>query len=71
MNPENRIKKLKKELKKLKSIVKSDTIILTDVCNPNLRAEISLRDGVLLIEKILTEVIPPTEKREIIIKDNL
>ncbi|MRX40415.1 hypothetical protein GJU43_14095 [Flavobacterium sp. LC2016-23] len=69
MNTTKQIKKLKRALKELKTVVAKDTITLTDNCDPNLRAEISLRNGVLLIEKI-RKTVSENEDTEIIIIDN-
>ncbi|MEO6176930.1 MAG: hypothetical protein ABIP27_17385 [Flavobacterium circumlabens] len=71
MNQEFKIKQLEFELKKLKKVVKKmvkkDIIILTDKSDSKITAEISMRNGVLLIEKVKTEI---NRTSEIILKDN-
>ncbi|MEO6176764.1 MAG: hypothetical protein ABIP27_16555 [Flavobacterium circumlabens] len=67
MNQKRRIKELEFELRELKKVVKKDVIILTDQSNPKITAEISMRNGVLLVEKVTTEV---NRTSETILKDN-
>lgn len=66
MKLKTKIKLLKARTKELENIVKKDSIVLTDQCDPNVKVVISLRNGVFLTEKITTKI---TEHQDIITKD--
>jgi len=65
MKIKKRIKILETEISDLKKQVQSSGVTITDSCNPNLKAVISLNDGEFTIQKITTKSTP-----EIILKDN-
>lgn len=66
MKLKKKIKLLKAQNKELEKVVKNDCIVLTDQCDPTIRVEISLRNGVFLTEKITTKT---TVVQDIITKD--
>jgi hypothetical protein len=69
MKLKKRIKILETQVSELKKQVQSDRVVITDSDNPNLRAEISLKNGELKFEKITTTA-TKTETSELIFKDN-
>ena len=60
-----RIKILETQISQLEKQVQSNSVTITDSSNSNLKAVISLNDGVFTIEKITT-----TLKPQLIFKDN-
>ena len=68
MKLKKRIKILETEISELKKQVQNNSVTITDSCNPNLKAIISLNDGAFTIEKITTTTTKSTPQT--ILKDN-
>ena len=65
MKLKKRIKILETQISELKKQVQPSNVTITDSCNPDLKAVISLNEGEFTIQKITTKSTP-----EIILKDN-
>ena len=65
MKLKKRIKALEAQISELKKQVQSGSVTITDSCNPELKAFISLNNGEFKIEKVSS-----TSQTQIILKDN-